>query len=187
MVKVAERYGVSFAAVQEHGDVHKWPVRRKGSVGDGRSEAARARRMRRKLEKEERRLETELTIVKAEDLEVLARKSLAADSARAKVAVSQRVSELLARLQDPSIPVRAAAQALNALAPVIKLVHGWHKEADIEGMKGAINLALIATTPEQLRALGGPKGKGEGGKSVEVEGELVKEAESRGEEQDGRQ
>lgn len=110
-------------------------------------------------------MEEELVVVKTEDLEILARKSLAADSARAKVAVSRRVSEILARLEDPNIPVRSAAQALGALAPIIRLVHRWHEEPSLEGMerRGAINLALIATSPEELRRLGEAKyGRQEG-------------------------
>jgi hypothetical protein len=63
--------------------------------------------------------------VKAEDLEVLARKSLVTDSARLKVAISRRVREIVARLEDPSVPVRSAAQALAALAPILRLVYGW--------------------------------------------------------------
>jgi hypothetical protein len=73
---------------------------------------AQAKRIRRKLEKGEKRLEQELVLVKTEDLELLARRSLAADSARAKVAVSRRVTEILSRL-DSSVPVRSTAQALG--------------------------------------------------------------------------
>ena len=57
-------------------------------------------------------MEQELALVKTEDLELLARRSLAADSARAKVAVSRLVAEILSRL-DASVPVRSAAQALG--------------------------------------------------------------------------
>jgi len=110
-------------------------------------------------------LEQELALVKTEDLELLARRSLAADSARAKVAVSRLVAEILSRL-DASVPVRSAAQALGALAPIFRLLYGWGREPDLQRMAravtsyaegeptetptGAVNLALINTTPEQL-------------------------------------
>jgi len=113
-------------------------------------------------------LEQELALVKTEDLELLARRSLAADSARAKVAVSRLVAEILSRL-DASVPVRSAAQALGALAPIFRLLYGWGREPDLQRMAravtsyaegeptetptGAVNLALFNTTPEQLAAL----------------------------------
>jgi hypothetical protein len=81
-------------------------------------------------------LEQELALVKTEDLELLARKSLAADSARAKVAVSRRVTEILSRL-DSSVPVRSAAQALGALAPIFRLLYGWGREPDVQRMEVA--------------------------------------------------
>ena len=120
----------------------------------------------------------EASLVKAEDIEVLARKSLVADSARLKVAISRRVREIVARLEDPSVPVRSAAQALGSLAPIFRLIDGWSQQPDSQRMKlaragddevrvkslyqhwlegteppectGAVNLALIETTPEQL-------------------------------------
>ena len=95
--------------------------------------------------------------MKAQDLEVLARKSLVADSARLKVAISRRVMEIVARLEDASVPVRSAAQALGSLAPILRLLYGWSNEPEIQSMKlarkggddvptAAINLALINTT-----------------------------------------
>lgn len=149
---VGEKLGIPYPTVRYHAWVEDWGVRTKAK--DAVYQATKAKRIRRILEKEEKRLEEELVVVKTADLEILAKKSLAADSARAKVAVSQRVSEILERLQQEKVGVKEAAQTLQALAPVIRLVHGWHREAEIEGMKGAINLALIATSPEELRRLG---------------------------------
>lgn len=110
-----------------------WGVRCRGAPRDPRHQAAKAKQMRRKLEKEEKRLEQELAPVKTEDLELLARGSLAAESACAKVAVSRRVVEILSRLADPCVPVRSAAQALGALAPILRLVYGWGREPDVRG------------------------------------------------------
>ena len=160
---VAEKLGMPYSTIQNHAWVESWPVRSRGGQRDPRYQAAKAKRIRRKLEKEEKGLEQELTLVKTEDLELLARRSLAADSARAKVAVSRRVTEILSRL-DSSVPVRTAAQALGSLAPILRLLYGWGREPEIQSMKlahnggddvptAAVNLALIATTPEQLAAL----------------------------------
>jgi hypothetical protein len=102
--------------------------------------------------------------VKAQELEVLARKSLVAGNARLKIAISRRVGEIVARLEDPGVPIRSAAQALGALAPILRLIDGWSRALDIEGMELArtsndakrqslVNLALINTTPEQLAKL----------------------------------
>jgi hypothetical protein len=123
--------------------------------------AAQAKKIEAKLAREEVLLMAEESLVKAQDLEVLARKSLVADSARLKVAISRRVREIVARLEDPSIPVRSAAQTLGSLAPIFRLMDGWGRTLDLEGMElartgngdvptGAVNLELIATTPEQL-------------------------------------
>jgi hypothetical protein len=67
--------------------------------------------------------------------------------------ISRRVGEIVARLDDPSVPVRSAAQALGALAPILKLLYQWNQEPSLAEMKrptGAINLELIATPPEEL-------------------------------------
>ena len=139
--------------------------------------AAQAKKIEAALEREEVLLRAEASLVKAQDLEVLARKSLATDSARLKVAISRRVKEIVARLEDATIPVRSAAQALGSLAPILRLVYRWGNEPNLQRMKravtsyaeddmpedftptAAVNLALIATTPDQLAAMA--KGKGE--------------------------
>jgi hypothetical protein len=160
---VAEKLRLPYSSVHYHAWVEGWPVRCRGGRKDPRLQAAQAKRIRRKLEKEEKRLEQDLALVKTEDIELLARRSLAADSARAKVAVSRRVTEILSRL-DSSVPVRSAAQALGSLAPIFRLLYRWSNEAEIQSMKlarkggddiptAAVNLRLIATTPEELAAM----------------------------------
>jgi hypothetical protein len=131
----------------------------------------------------------EAALVKAEDLEVLARKSLVADSARLKVAISRRVGEIVARLEDPSVPVRSAAQGLGALTPILKLLYRWHEEPSLEEMKHAdhplhnmINLELINTPPEKLRELAEAKRSTQNGSRETVhngqgDGTLAKQAE----------
>jgi hypothetical protein len=160
---VAEKLGIPYSTIQNHAWVESWPVRSRGGQRDPRYQAAQAKRIRRKLEKEEKRLEQELVLVKTEDLELLARRSLAAYSERAKVAVSRRVIEILSRL-DASVPVRSAAQALGSLAPILRLLYGWGREPEIQSMKLArtgsdamptslVNLRLVNTSPHQLAAM----------------------------------
>jgi hypothetical protein len=168
---VAEKLGMPYSTVRYHAWTEDWGVQSRGGQQDPSYQAAKAKQIRRKLEKEEKRLEQELAPVKAEDLELLAQRSLAADSARAKVAVSRRVTEILSRLADPTIPVRSAAHALGSLAPILRLLYGWGGEPDLQRMKrsvtsyakddmpedftptAAVNLGLIATSPEQLAAM----------------------------------
>ena len=150
---VGKELGIPYSTVRYHGWVEDWGVRAKGVKRDLRKEAEKAKRLARKLKREETLMLMEASLVKAEDLEVLARKSLLVDSARAKVMISRRVGEIVARLDDPSVPVRSAAQALGALAPILKLLYQWNQEPSLAEMKrpmGAINPELINTPPEEL-------------------------------------
>jgi hypothetical protein len=151
---VAEKLGIPYSTVQYRAWVESWGVRSRGGRRDPRYQLAKARRIEAKLEREEALMVSEATLVKAEDLEVLARKSLVADSARLKVVISRRVGEIVARLDDPSVPVRSAAQALGALASILKLLYRWDQEPSLVEMKRpwsqAINLELIKIGPEEL-------------------------------------
>jgi hypothetical protein len=156
---VGKKLGIPYSTLRYRGWVDNWGVRAKGKR-DPRVEAAKAERLARPLKREERLMMAEASLVKAEDLEVLARKSLVVDSARLKVAISRRVGEIVARLEDPSVPVRSAAQGLGALTPILKLLYRWHEEPSLEEMKHAesplhnmVNLELINTPPEKLREL----------------------------------
>ena len=157
---VGKKLGIPYSTLRYRGWVDNWGVRAKGKR-DPRVEAAKAQRLARRLKREERLMMAEAALVKAEDLEVLARKSLVADSARAKVMISRRLREVLMRLDDPTIPVRSAAQALGALAPIIKLIYRWHEEPPpVTELKAAnhplhnmINLGLQATPPEMLKQM----------------------------------
>jgi len=78
----------------------------------------------------------------------------------------------------PGVPVICwALAALGSLAPILRLVYRWDGEPDLQRMKragtsyydddmpedfpptGAVNLRLIATSPEQLAAMAEAKGK----------------------------
>jgi hypothetical protein len=159
---VGKELEIPYPTVRYHAWIEEWGVRVKGIKRDPRREAAKARDLAKKLAREETLMVREASLAKAEELEVLARKSLVTESARAKVLISRRVTEILSRLEDPSVPPRSAAQALGSLVPVLRLVYGWDKEPNLDalesaallgGCRDAINLALIRTTPEQVRRL----------------------------------
>ena len=156
---VGKKLGIPYSTVRDHGWTEEWGVRGKGVQRDPRAEQRKARRIKAKLAREEALMIVETSLVKAEELEVIARQCLVADSARMKVVISRKVGEILQRL-DPSVPPRSAAQAIGALAPIFRLLYKWQdepSEADLKAAKGpnhAINIALIQTAPEELRMMG---------------------------------
>ena len=184
LTAAAEKAGIPYSTVQGRARIECWNP--PAGIIRGRPRAteilaAQAKKIEAALEREKVLLMAEASLVKAQDLEVLAAKSLVADSARLKVAISRRVREIVARLEDPSVPVRSAAQALGSLAPILRLVYRWGGEPDLQRMKlartsygdedfpptGAVNLGLIATSPAQLAAMAEAKFNrdGEGGPS----------------------
>jgi len=50
---VAGKPGIPYSTIQNHAWVESWPVRRRGGRKDPRLQAAKAKQIRRKLEKEE--------------------------------------------------------------------------------------------------------------------------------------
>jgi hypothetical protein len=108
---------------------------------------------------------------------------LRGSSIRARVKMAEAVEGLLKELEeDGEMGTLTKSRVLGALAGVAEKVHRWSSEpsaAELEGLKSAaVNLALIRTTPEQLRLAakakglaGGrePKGRVEG-KGVEASG-----------------
>jgi hypothetical protein len=179
LTAAAEKASIPYSTVQGRARIEcwnpPWGIIR-GRPRDTEIMAAQAKKIEANLAREEVLLMAEASLVKAQDLDLLAAKSLVVDSARLKVAISRRVREIVERLADPTIPVRSAAQALGTLAPILRLLYRWDCEPDLQGMKravtscyeadipeelpptGAVNLRLIATTPEQLAAMAKEKG-----------------------------
>jgi len=138
LTAAAEKAGIPYSTVQGRARIECWNPPAgiiRGRPRDTEILAAQAKKIEAKLAREEALLMAEASLVKAQDLEVLAAKSLVADSARLKVAISRRVREIVARLEDPSVPVRSAAQALGSLAPILRLVYRWGGEPDLQRMK----------------------------------------------------
>jgi hypothetical protein len=81
-----------------------------------------------------------------------------------KVALSELVVQTVEDLRRGEVRPKERALALDALKRVSDRLYGWDREPDIAKMQQAIsplgpaiNLSLIALSPEELRALGGPK------------------------------
>lgn len=159
---VGQKLNVPYSTVRLHAWIEDWGIRNKGRGPDPRHQRARARQIRQRLEREEKRLTQELVLVKPAELEVLAHKNLSAASARTKLKVSDLINRTLEELAEPGVKPRDRAQGIGYLTPAMKLVYGWSREADMNGMKSAeaidtsrvaINLALQAVSPAQMRNL----------------------------------
>lgn len=94
----------------------------------------------------------------------MTQKVLAQHSTQMKVALSELVVQTVEDLRRGEVRPKERALALDALKRVSDRLYGWDREPDIAKMQQAIsplgpaiNLSLIALSPEELRALGGPK------------------------------
>jgi hypothetical protein len=108
--------------------------------------------------------EAGVLVVDVKKAELLAQKVLKQHSVRMKVAFSELVVASVESLRSADVKPRERALVLRALRDVCDRLYGWDKEPDIQAMKlartgsddvpqGAVNLALIATSPEQLAAM----------------------------------
>jgi hypothetical protein len=157
IMAVARKLGIARTTLQSRARFECWGgVRRRGQPRIIEPEQIKA--IEAKIAREEALLAIEPALVNAGELEVLARKALVKDSARVKVMISRRVSEILARLQDPEVSVRAASAALGSLVPVLKLIYGMDREPNLEEMKhaesplaDAIDPDFISKSPRELR------------------------------------
>jgi hypothetical protein len=156
----AMQIGIAYTTLQKWSELECWALKHPTKRATGRPRVfypGRVKAIETALAREETLMLAEASLVKADELEVLARKSLVADSARLKVAMSRLINRTIEDLGDPEIKPRERAAALGALSPVIKLVYRWHEEPSIAQMErarsGVINLDLIATPPERLKEM----------------------------------
>jgi hypothetical protein len=80
-------------------------------------------------------------------------KLLAEHSLEARQTLSRLVLRTFKQIETDEMKAKERAQALVAIRSVAERLYGWDKEVVSLRGNGAINLALINTTPEQLRAL----------------------------------
>jgi hypothetical protein len=109
------------------------------------------------IKREEAIMAAEGLVVRAEELEVVARKALVRDSARVRMELSRKVVETLLRVDEAMKP-KEAAQTLLALKTVAAGIYPWEREPSLEEMKyadsplaNAIDIKFLAMTPAQLR------------------------------------
>jgi hypothetical protein len=102
LMGAAAKSGVPYATVNWHSRMECWNPPGGKKIGRPRDTGileAQARRIEAEVARQDALMKAEAAVVKAEDLEVLCRKSLVADSARLKVAISRRVTDIVARLE----------------------------------------------------------------------------------------
>jgi hypothetical protein len=98
---------------------------------------------------------------------------------RTKTAIAEQIEKLMGELKEagPEMGLMTRSRCLANLASVCQKLYRWGEEPLPEDPRvtPAVNLALIHTSPEQLRALAHLKGI-KAAKAVEVEVEGVEEA-----------
>lgn len=121
-------------------------------------------------------VEARVAVFDTKKAELMTQKILAQHSTRMKVALSELVVQTTEDLRSAEIRPKDRALAMVALKTVSERLYGWDREPDIAKMQQAIsplgpaiNLALINTRPEELRALGGPNRDSREGVSTKAE------------------
>jgi hypothetical protein len=187
--RAAKQFGIDYANLQKRSAIEGWRLTYRGRPR-GREyadEVWRAEKAQEQAQREAQQaellMEARTVIFDTKKAEMVAQKVLAQHSSQMKVALSELVVQTAEELRSKEIKPKDRAMAIDALKRVSERLYGWDLErelAELAGKKqanGAINLRLIAMTPLELRELGEPKGRGAVESSVEVVGELVKEAE----------
>lgn len=179
--RAAKQFGVSRAHVTQRARVEDWQFPGKGLIGrprtmdlpDGEKRTQMAREEAdRDIRQAELIVEARTAVFDVRRAEILAQKILAQHSTKMKVALSELVLQTAEDLRSGEVRPKDRAQAMVALKTVGNQLYGWDQEPDLRRMKragtsyadadympedfpptGAVNLRLIATTPEQLAAL----------------------------------
>jgi hypothetical protein len=107
------------------------------------------------LRRAERLAEAEKVVVRAENLEVMAKEGLGKYSARLKLKLARVVDGIADELE--GLGAKEKAQAAAAVSLVCERLFKWDKDLSAReeelASKGMINLSLIATRPEDLKRL----------------------------------
>ena len=183
--QAAKQFGLSFSHLQRRAAVEGWKLTYTHGRGrprtmdypDGRRRAEMAREQaERDAQQAELLVEARVAVFDTTKAELVTQKILAQHSIRMKVALSELVVQTTEDLRSAEVRPKDRALAMVALKTVSDRLYGWDREPDIAKMQQAIsplgpaiNLALINTTPEQLRALGDPNRDSREGVSVKGE------------------
>jgi len=134
MRSVAERLGVSESAVGMHAKRHGW------MISAARKEV----------------LAKNAVIGVVEELS----EKIKSSSERCKVAMCEQLEQIMRELVETEMSTLLRARVLAAVMPVAKALFLWGLAEDghARNPSGAINIALIRTSPEQLRLMAKRKG-----------------------------
>jgi hypothetical protein len=158
MRAAARQFGMTFQAIGERARRNGWHVAEQRCIERGKAQLGRAGELRRRQA---------LAVASVQEVKFEVEQvgeQLRKASLRTKVAIAELAEAALEQLrEEPDMSAIERSRALQALANVGKMIHGWDKEPERESeedplaCKGAINLALMRMTPEQLRNCGGPQ------------------------------
>src|SRR5689334_8434753 len=96
--KIAEKTGIAYSTIRSHARFECWGSPRLRARGRPRLfSPERVKAIEEKLQHEETLMSLEPLVIKAESLEVLSRRFLQRDSARVKLLLSRRITEILIR------------------------------------------------------------------------------------------
>jgi hypothetical protein len=152
MGAAARQFGMTFQAIGERARRDGWHVAEQRCIERGKAQLGRAGELRRRQA---------LAVASVQEVKFEVEQvgeQLRKASPRTKVAIAELAEATLEQLrEEPDMSAIERSRALQALANVGKMIHGWDKEPERESeedplaCKGAINLALMRMTPEQLR------------------------------------
>ena len=137
-------------------------------MGVEEEEARRKEREREAEEYEEAQAELEregrVMVMEVKRSERLTERILGTHSSRLKVTLSELINETAEELRSVEVKAKDKAVAIEALSKTAQRLYGWREERErFEEARGAVNVALITTSPAELKALGQRDGGSEGG------------------------
>ena len=140
-------------------------------VGEEEVRVRREAKAREEREYEEAQAEMErearVMVIDVKRSERLTERILGTHSSRLKVTLSELINETAEELRSVEVKAKDKAVAIEALSKTAQRLYGWSEErARVEEARGAVNVALISTSPEQLKAMGlrnGGESEGEEG------------------------
>jgi hypothetical protein len=168
--QAAKQFGLSFSHLQRRAAVEGWKLHGRGrprtmDYPDGTRRVEMAKEQAgRDAQQAELLLEARVAIFDTKKAELVAQKILAQHSTMMKMALSELVVQTAEDLRSGEVRPKDRAMAMVALKTVCDRLFGWNREPDVRGMEmartggdavpqGAVNLRLIATSPEELAAM----------------------------------
>jgi hypothetical protein len=173
--EAAERSGCAYSTIQNRAMKGCWAGvgmrgigRPRGVVGEEEVRVRREAKAREEREYEEAQAEMErearVMVIDVKRSERLTERILGTHSSRLKVTLSELINETAEELRSGELKAKDKAVAIEALSKTAQRLYGWREERErFEEARGAVNVALITTSPAELKALGQRDGGSEGG------------------------